>query len=50
MKNNEKLIKLFSNQIFSKFGLLTTPRIIIINQIIKKENSDEHSRRNSKEN
>jgi len=38
------------NQMFCKFGLSTTPRVIIVNQLIQKENTDEQSRRNSKEN
>jgi hypothetical protein len=38
------------NQMFSKFGLATNSRIIVANQPIQKENNNEQSRRNSKEN
>jgi hypothetical protein len=38
------------NQMFCKFGLSAAPRVIIVKQSIQKENTDEQSRRNSKEN
>jgi len=38
------------NQMFCKFGLLAPSRAIIANQSIQKENTNEQSRRNSKEN
>ena len=38
------------NQMFSEFGLSTTTRIIVIDQQIQKENTDEQSRRITKEN
>lgn len=38
------------NQMFCKFGLATDSRIIVTNQPIQKENNNEQSRRNSKEN
>ena len=38
------------NQMFCKFGLSTNSRTIVTNQMIQKENSNEQSRRNSKEN
>ncbi len=36
------------NQMFSKFGLSNATRIIVTNQTIQKEKSNEQSRRNSK--
>ena len=38
------------NQMFCKFGLATSFRTIVANQPIQKENNNEQSRRNSKEN
>jgi hypothetical protein len=38
------------NQMFCKFGLSTNSRTIVVNQMIQKENNNEQSRRNSKEN
>lgn len=38
------------NQMFCKFRLATSSRTIVANQPIQKENNNEQSRRNSKEN